>query len=138
MKCFVLDNSITVAFLLGEGSSVADTVFSKKLTVNDMAFVPTLWHLEVRNVLFLKEFSGKLQIGEASQLITSLGKFPITTDLHTTTPSTLMHVERLMLRFGLTSYDAAYLELAYRMGVPIATLDEELKAAAKALKVPVL
>lgn len=41
-----------------------------------------------------------------------------------------------MLNHGLTSYDAAYLELAYRMGVPIATQDHDLIKAAKALKVP--
>jgi predicted nucleic acid-binding protein len=47
-----------------------------------------------------------------------------------------MHIERLMLAYGLTSYDAAYLELAYRLGVPLATEDLDLIKAAKALKVP--
>jgi predicted nucleic acid-binding protein len=49
-----------------------------------------------------------------------------------------MHLERLMLHHGLTSYDATYLELAYRLDVPIATQDKEIIAAAKKLKVSIL
>ena len=62
----------------------------------------------------------------------------IVMDAHTTAPSTLMHLGRLMLHHGLTSYDATYLELAYRLDVPIATQDKEITAAAKSLKVDIL
>lgn len=68
----------------------------------------------------------------------SLAGLAILTDAHTTAASTLMHLERLMLHHGLTSYDATYLELAYRLDVPIATQDKEFVAAAKALKVAIL
>lgn len=135
MKPFVLDASTVIAFLLQEGSANAEAVFRKHLALGATAHVPTLWHLEIRNVLFLKERSGKLATGEAGQAIAQLAKLSIATDPHTTAPSTLMHIERLMLNHGLTSYDAVYLELAYRLGVPIATQDHDLIKAAKALKV---
>ena len=136
MKPFVLDASTVTAFLLQEGSSKADAVFQKHLALGARAHVPMIWHLEIRNVLFLKERSGKLATGEAGQAIAQLADLSIVTDPHTTAPSTLMHIERLMLNHGLTSYDAAYLELAYRLGVRIATQDHDLIKAAKALKVP--
>ena len=55
MKPFVLGASTVLAFLLKEGSASADAVFLKHLANGATAHVPTLWHLEIRNVLFLKE-----------------------------------------------------------------------------------
>lgn len=100
--------------------------------------MPSLWHLEIRNVLFLKERAQKLAAGEAHQAVASLANLTIVTDAHTTAVSTLMHLERLMLHHGLTSYDATYLELAYRLDVPIATQNREIMAAAKSLTVGIL
>lgn len=138
MKAFVLDANVVIGFLLQEGSNYADHVFQKHLAQGATAHVPSLWHLEVRNALFSKERAGKLADGEAQQALASLANLTIITDPHTTWPSTLMHLERLMLRQGLASYDATYLELAYRLDVPIATQDKEMIAAAKALKVTIL
>jgi len=135
MKPFVLDASTVIAFLLLEDCPNADAVFHQHLALGATAHVPTLWHLEIRNVLFLKEHSGKLAVGMAAHAIAQLAGLSIATDPHTTAPSTLMHIERLMLNHGLTSYDAAYLELAFRLSVPLATQDHELIKAAKALKV---
>jgi predicted nucleic acid-binding protein len=138
MQSFVLDANVVIGFLLQEGSAYADRVFQKHLALGATAHVPSLWHLEVRNVLFLKERAKKLAAGEANQALASLAGLTILTDAHTTAPSTLMHIERLMLHHGLTSYDATYLELAYRLDVPIATQDREISAAAKVLKVVIL
>ena len=138
MQSFVLDANIVIAFLLQEGSAYADRVFQKHLALGAAAHVPSLWHLEVRNVLFLKERAKKLATGEAHQALAGLAGLTILTDAHTTAASTLMHIERLMLHYGLTSYDATYLELAYRLDVPIATQDKEMIAAAKSLKMAVL
>ncbi len=138
MKSFVLDANVVIGFLLQEHSGYVDRVFQKYLAKGATAHVPTLWHLEIRNVLFLKERAKKLAPGAAHQAITLLSGLAIVTDPHTTSASTLMHLERLMLHYGLTSYDAAYLELAYRLDVPIATQDKEIFAAAKALKVAVV
>ena len=138
MQSFVLDANVVISFLLQEGSAYADRVFQKYLALGATAYVPSLWHLEIRNVLFLKERAKKLAAGEASQALSSLSGLTILTDAHTTAISTLMHLERMMLHHGLTSYDATYLELAYRLDVPIATQNKEVIAAAKALKVAVL
>lgn len=138
MQSFVLDANVVIGFLLQEGSAYADRVFQKHLAQGATAHVPSLWHLEVRNVLFLKERAKKLAPGEAHQALASLAGITILTDAHTTAASTLMHIERLMLHHGLTSYDATYLELAYRLDVPIATQDKEIVAAAKSLKVAIL
>lgn len=138
MQPFVLDANVVISFLLQEGSTYADSAFQKHLARGATAHVPTLWHLEIRNVLFLKERAKKLAPGEAHQALASLASLSIVTDAHTTAASTLMHLERLMLHHGLTSYDATYLELAYRLDVPIATQDKEIIAAAKTLKVSIL
>lgn len=138
MQSFVLDANVVISFLLQEGSAYADRVFQKHLALGATAHVPSLWHLEIRNVLFLRERAKKLAAGEANQALSSLAGLTIQTDAHTTASSTLMHLERMMLHHGLTSYDATYLELAYRLDVPIATQDKEILAAAKVLKVVVL
>ena len=138
MRSFVLDANVVIGFLLQEGSAYADRVFQKHLALGATAHVPSLWHLEIRNVLFLKERAGRLAAGEAQQALASLAGLTILTDAHTTAPSTLMHVERLMLHHGLTSYDSTYLELAYRLDVSIATQDKDIIAAARALKVAIL
>ena len=69
MKPFVLDASTVIAFLLQEGCANADAVFLQHLALGATAHVPTLWHLEIRNVLFLKERSGKLPVGEAAHAV---------------------------------------------------------------------
>ena len=55
MQAFVLDANVVIGFLLNEGSAYADRVFQKHLALGATAHVPSLWHLEIRNVLFLKE-----------------------------------------------------------------------------------
>ena len=138
MQSFVLDAHVVISFLLQEGSAYADNVFQNHLARGATAHVPSLWHLEIRNVLFLKERAKKLAPGEAHEALVHLASLTIQTDAYTTAPSTLMHLERLMLHHGLTSYDATYLELAYRLDVPIATQDKEIISAAQSLKVSIL
>ena len=55
MQAFVLDANVVIGFLLNEGSAYADRVSQKHLALGATAHVPSLWHLEIRNVLFLKE-----------------------------------------------------------------------------------
>ena len=138
MQSFVLDANVVISFLLHERSAYADRVFQKHLALGATAHVPSLWHLEIRNALFLKERAKKLMAGEANLALSSLAGLKILTDAHTTASSTLMHLERMMLHHGLTSYDATYLELAYRLDVPIATEDKEIISAAKSLRVSIL
>jgi predicted nucleic acid-binding protein len=109
------------------GSSVADTG----------ALVPALWRLEVANSLTVAIRRGRIDAEFRRAALDDLALLDITTDAHTDTHA---WAETLLLadRFRLTVYDAAYLELARRRALPLATLDEDLCGAASALGIQVL
>ena len=101
------------------------------------AVVPSLWRLEVANAfqsaLRRKRISPKYR----DESLVELGELPITLDADTDTYAWTTTL-RLAERFGLTIYDAAYLELAQRRSLPLATLDNELREAATAIDVTLL
>ncbi len=99
------------------------------------AHVPALWHLEVANALVVGERRRRTTPADAAQFLAILGAFPITIDDETITRawSDTLHLARA---HNLSTYDAAYLELALRRGLPLASLDDRLKAAATAVGVP--
>jgi predicted nucleic acid-binding protein len=99
--------------------------------------VPALWRLEVANSLTIAVRRGRIDAEFRRAALDDLALLDITTDTHTDTHA---WAETLLLAdgFRLTMYDAAYLELAHRRGVPLATLDEDLSAAALALGLRVL
>ena len=101
------------------------------------ATVPTLWRLEVANGLTVAVRRRRIDADFRSAALADLALLDITTDPHT---DSLAWGETLALadRFRLTVYDAAYLELAQRRTLPLATLDEELGAATCALGLRVL
>jgi predicted nucleic acid-binding protein len=94
------------------------------------ALVPNLWHFEATNVLLGAERRGDTTTGEMERFISQLENLPLYVD-----PLTAGHafsrVMTLARAYKLSSYDAAYLELAIREGLPIATLDHGLTKAAK-------
>jgi predicted nucleic acid-binding protein len=98
------------------------------------AFVPTLWPLEVANVLLNGERRKRSTQAQAAKFLQSLAAMPITAD-----DETNLHAWNATLNLArahnLSAYDAAYLELAMRRSLPLATLDEKLKAAALAVGV---
>lgn len=105
--------------------------------VADHACVPALWRLDVANSLQMAVRRGRIDAAFRDAALVDLALLNITTDPDTDDfawSSTL----RLAERCHLTLYDAAYLELAQRLGVPLATLDQELRAAAGALGVVLL
>ncbi len=132
MSRFVLDNSVAMRWLLETGNSsdqkYAESVLTS-LTEAD-AIVPNLWHLEATNVLIGAEKRLDTSIGEIEGFISQLEGLPIYVD-----PLTSLHSfsRTLVLAraYNLSSYDAAYLELAVREGLPLATLDKSLIKAAK-------
>jgi predicted nucleic acid-binding protein len=130
----VLDCSIVMAwYFADESSEYADRV-ARQLP-QQAAFVPLIWPLEVANVLFMGERRKRSTYAQTARLLKTLEALPITlddeTNLHawTTTLS-------LARAHSMTAYDAAYLELAMRRDLPLASLDDKLKAAAKAVGVP--
>ena len=93
--------------------------------------VPAHWAVEVTNALLTAVRRGRVTEAKAQRFVEDLGALPIRID---TQPAahTFSRVFELGQQLKLTSYDAAYLELAVRSGLPLATLDEQLRKAAVA------
>lgn len=124
---FVLDASVTMAGVLDdENSPLADEALSR--LARNPALVPYFWHIEVRNVLLNAERRGRLTAERAAQHPATLSALPVTTD----TALALNAAYGLAQAYGLTFYDAVYLELALRRNAPVATLDNALGRAAVA------
>ena len=97
--------------------------------LEERACAPALWELELSNVLRTSCLRQRLTAQRAQQILTYIARLPIDIDRHAVPRHELL---ALALRFGLSSYDAAYLELALRRQWPLATQDEALRAAALA------
>ena len=102
----------------------------------EKALVPALWQLELANVLKTACTKGRLTQAQARQILDALNQLPIEVD--TAAPPGQRQLFELAMRYNLSSYDAAYLELAMRHGLPLATQDEQLKLAATAAGVDVV
>jgi predicted nucleic acid-binding protein len=129
----VLDCSIVMAwYFVDESSAYADTV-ARQLP-DQRAFVPLNWSLEVANSLIVGERRKRSTQAQAASFIKNLLAMPITIDDETNLRvwSTTLNLAR---ENNLSAYDATYLELAMRRGFPLASLDEKLKDAAKAVGV---
>ncbi|SEO31582.1 Predicted nucleic acid-binding protein, contains PIN domain [Nitrosospira multiformis] len=132
----ILDSSVTLAWLYSdELTPAAQKVFDQVVVAG--ARVPSLWRLEVANSLQGGVRRGRISKEFRDAALTDLGLLDIVIDSDTDTfawSSTL----RLAERCGLTLYDAAYLELAQRLELPLATLDQELRAAGDVLGLTLL
>jgi predicted nucleic acid-binding protein len=127
---FVLDGSVTLAwYFADEQDAYADEVATS--LASSAAVVPAMWPLEIANAILMGERRQRGTMAKASVWLRFLRSLPITVDDET-------HVRAwgdtldLARNHRLTAYDAAYLELSLRRGLPLATLDNKLKAAAKA------
>jgi predicted nucleic acid-binding protein len=132
---FVLDGSVTLAWLFqDEKDPYADAIVAKLPGVEMV--VPRLWHLEVANVLLVGERRKRCSQADSAAWLSFLAGLPIVVDSATESQA-WTDVISLARQHGLTAYDAAYLELALRQGIPLATLDAPLKAAARVLGVAI-
>ncbi len=136
MSKYVLDNSVAMRWLLASqkksDQTYADLVLQSM--VESEAVVPHLWHLEAANVLLGAERRGDINVGEVERFIAQLENLPIQVD-PLTAHQAFSRTISLSRAYKLSSYDAAYLELAIREGLPLATLDKDLKKAAKKTEV---
>ena len=129
----VLDNSVAMRWLFLDGSD-ADLAYAEQvlgLLERDggEARVPSLWPLEVANVVARAEARGWLEERRSYEFLGLLERMPIEVDPQTSARA-LHETLQLARRFGLSAYDASYLELALRSGLPLATLDQPLRKAA--------
>lgn len=130
---FVLDASVAIAWILTDERSPIAEAAGRRLSEED-AFVPTLWWFEVRNVVLMHERRGRLPLSRANGALALLRQQPVVLD-H---PVDDIRVITLAREHRLTVYDAAYLELAQRRGLDLATLDRELTLAARSTGVACL
>jgi predicted nucleic acid-binding protein len=132
----VLDSSVTLAWLYSDELTPATQQVFNCVTAAG-AWVPSLWRLEVANSLQTGVRRGRISAEFRDAALTDLALLNIVSDPDTDTfawSATL----RLAERSGLTLYDAAYLELAQRLNLPLATLDQELRTAGSTLGVALL
>ena len=133
---FVLDSSVALGWVyIDERTPAALALFDR--VVQAGAWVPSIWHLEIANILQLSVRRGRVNATFRDQSLADLVRLNIAVDAETHVfawTATLALADR----FRLTLYDACYLELAQRRGLPLATLDQDLRAAGQALGVELL
>ena len=136
MTHLVLDASVALSWCFkNEATEAADRVLER--LANEAASVPVIWHLEVANVLALSERRQRITPAGGTEFIAMLETLTIVIDDET--PSRAFgRVLDLAREERLTAYDAAYLELAMRLGLPLASKDGDLCDAAERLGVSVL
>jgi predicted nucleic acid-binding protein len=129
---FVLDASIAASWAFLEGDQNAELAIEMLLL--DSAVSPGLWWYEVRNLLIMRERKSRRNPGDTEAFLGLLATLPVRLD-HAPEQRTVLDLART---HELTVYDAAYLELAQREGIPLATLDSDLVRAARATGVPLI
>jgi predicted nucleic acid-binding protein len=133
---FVVDNSIVMAWCFeDEATKYTDSV--QEMLINYRAFVPSIWPLEVANVLLVAERKKRISKADSGRFIALLSQLPI--EVGQSEPDRVFHDTLSLARqHKLSSYDASYLALAIRMGLPIASLDKAIIRAAKNIKIGIL
>ena len=129
---FVLDNSVTMRWFFGDGKPQELAYAGKVLDAMKAAtaLVPVTWGLEVANVIAKAEAKALVTEARSGAFLEMLEGVDIEMDAATFAYA-LTDTLQLARRYKLSAYDASYLELALRSGVPLATLDEGLQKAAK-------
>ena len=129
MSGFVLDNSVTMRWCFEETSTPYAEGMLDQLLLEHQAHVPVLWLYEVVSVLAKAQRTNSITPEKVHGFLEDLRSLDITVD-----EESFSHifgdVHRLAVDYGLSGYDAAYLELSIRKGLPLATLDEDLMKAA--------
>jgi len=124
---FVVDASVTLAWFFGdEASTYADTILDR--LEQDEAVAPAIWPLEVANGLRTAERRGRLDAAELPRIRELVGGLPVrieTIELE----AALGEVLEMARSLDLSAYDAAYVALAARRGLPLATVDDRLRRA---------
>ena len=132
----VLDGSAALAWCFKDEATAAIDAVMEQVTRNG-AIVPSIWRLEVANALQTGLRRGRLTDATRDGLLTAFASMKVRVDTETdwrVWPDTV----RLAEAHGLTVYDASYLELARRLGLPLATLDKALRRAAADAQVALL
>jgi predicted nucleic acid-binding protein len=130
---FVLDASVTAAWCFADETTAYTEAVLEMLAAGD-ALAPAIWPFEVANVLAMAERRKRITLAKTTNFLQLLAGFSVSLDA-ASAAQTFDKVLSLAREQGLSTYDAAYLELAIREGLPLATLDTDLKKAARAVGV---
>ena len=129
---FVLDNSVCMRWLFADGSTddldYASHVLGLLEDGSSEAVTPSIWPLEVANVIARAEARDLIGEAQSAEFTSTLKAMTIDVDTATARHA-LDDTLQIARRFNLSAYDAAYLELALRDGIALATLDANLRAA---------
>ncbi|HET9743707.1 MAG TPA: type II toxin-antitoxin system VapC family toxin [Terriglobales bacterium] len=132
----MLDSSATLAWIYSEETTSAIVEVFQHVTEAG-AWVPSLWRLEVGNILEMGIRRGRHDARFRDATFADLSLMSIRLDPETDRQAWTA-TAKIVSRYRLTYYDAAYLELAQRRGLPLATLDSDLRKAAKAEDIALL
>jgi predicted nucleic acid-binding protein len=135
---FVLDASVALLWFVPQTNPIGVEYASATLNAlkESQALVPSLFALEAANVVAKVESKGIVTEADSQRFIALLGRLNIVTD-QATAARALGDTLNLARRHQLSAYDAAYLEIALRAGLPLATLDANLAKAATTAGVPI-
>lgn len=137
MKQFILDCSVAMSWCLPDETDEYADMILDRLTSTDRpieAVVPCIWSLELANVFLVSERRQRISREEVATAIALLNQLPISID-SAISQASLNSILEIGRNYNLAAYDAAYLELAMRLGAPLATNDQRLMNAAQQTKI---
>lgn len=127
---WVLDCSLALAWALPDETSKRADRFLAELPNGSLLWVPALWWYEVSNALTMAQRRRRLTESEARRIVELYEALPLQTDANLS-PDAMWRFLALAKEHILSAYDTAYLELAQRKGIGLATLDKRLAGAAR-------
>lgn len=134
---FVLDASVTLAWYFEEERTADSEVLLDRVAISG-ALVPLIWRYEVANGLLVAVRRGRIAADYRDASLADLDRFPITIDRTGIDGVAWAATLSVADRWALTVYDAAYVELAQRREMPLATRDRAMRIAAQSLSIELL
>jgi predicted nucleic acid-binding protein len=132
---FVIDASVVLTWCFPDEEAQRAEAVAERIASGETVVVPAFWRHEVLNALLVGERRKRLTAGLIDAFLQDLNRLPIDSDDGVTAERVFEETLTLCRRHRLTSYDAAYLELAMREGCALATVDDALRNAAVAEQV---
>lgn len=133
----VLDCSVALAWALPDETSVRAERFLAGFPPGSILWVPALWWYEISNALTMAQRRHRLAENERRRIVELYGTLPIKTDADLSL-DVVRRIQAVAQEYSLSAYDAAYLELAQRRGVGLATLDRRLAVASRKAGIKIL
>jgi predicted nucleic acid-binding protein len=127
---WVIDSSIALAWALPDETSKEAERFLSRISIRSILWVPSLWWYETANALLMAQRRKRLTEADRIRLMELYRRLPIRTDVVLDSDS-MSRFHTLAIEYNLSAYDAAYLELAQRRGLGLATVDRSLRLAAQ-------